>query len=315
MEPIIHSSLGTLTLSPSLPMTWKGEILSGSQPYSYDGALGTATLQKFRDEKFSICYAVSNFLQKIKLFWNEEPLLRLQYVMDGRLQYGGTDREWFKIKAGQMNAAWAPGRETAANFPKGRFEIFQIALGPEIVRELLPEFPSINSIPPETSRQWIGGDRQKDIYEILKASYSDNTRRFFYGIKVREHLLHYLRPMPDKNLNRYPEEIVERIHRVDREILKDLTQHHTNKDLANFARMPEGKLITLFKEIIGVSMFDRYKEAKLEKAKKYLLETNEQIKVLYETVGYESYTGFVEAFKERFGLSPLKFRKKFRPFD
>jgi AraC-like DNA-binding protein len=124
-----------------------------------------------------------------------------------------------------------------------------------------------------------------------------------------------LLPLPQKRFENYPDELVERIYKVDREILSDLTKHHSTKDLADFSRMPEAKLIALFKEIIGVSMFDRYKEAKLLKAKKYLLETDVQIKVLYEMVGYESYTGFVEAFRERFGLSPLQFRKRFRPFD
>lgn len=315
MKPAIRSSSGPLGLSPALPAGWSGGILRGSQPFSYSGPAGTATLQKFRNEKFSLCYAVCDFVEKIKLFWQEEPLLRLQYVLNGRLHYKGTDeKKWIRVRPGQANLVWAPGRETTADFAKGKVEILQIALQPELVRELLPGFPKVTNIPNENLRQWIGKERQKDIYELLNVPYTEDVRRFFYGIKVREHLLKFLLPTPGKNEKQYPDEILERIYGVDREILKDVTKHHTTKDLARFARLPEGKLIALFKEIIGVSMFDRYKEAKLEKARQYLLETDVQIKVLHEIVGYESYTGFVEAFREHFELTPLQYRKKFRPF-
>jgi AraC-like DNA-binding protein len=314
MKPVIHSSSGSLDLSPSLPVGWNGGILPGSQPYSYAGPVGSATLQKFRDEKFSLCYAVCDFVQRVKLFWQEESLLRLQYVLEGRLQYKGSEEKLIKIKPGQVNAVWSPGRETTADFAKGKVEIFQIAFEPELVRELLPGFPVVGSLPRESLRQWIGKDRQKDIYEVLNVPYTEDARRFFYSIKVREHLLKFLLPSSGENPGQHPEEILERIYKVDREILKDVTKHHTTKDLAKFARMPEGKLVLLFKEIIGVSMFDRYKEAKLQKARQYLLETDVQIKVLHEIVGYESYTGFVEAFRERFELTPLQYRKKFRPF-
>ena len=314
MEALIHSSHGALVLSPSLPYDWKGGILSGSQPYTYEGPAGAVTIQKFHDEKFSICYAVAHFLEKIKLFWKEEPLLRLQYLLDGKLQYGGTDERPIRLKSGQVNAIWAPGRETMADFSKGSYEIFQIAFQPELVQKLLPQFPLVRSFS-ETSRQWINEDRQKDIYEILNVLYSEDARRFFYETKIREHLLSFLLPSPREGLDRYTEEEIERIYKVDRKILKNLNQHHTTEDLARFAKMSEGKLITAFKEIIGVSMFDRYKEAKLQKAKRYLLETDVQVKALYAMVGYDSYTGFVEAFTERFRLSPLRYRKKYRPFD
>jgi AraC-like DNA-binding protein len=315
MEPVIHSSYGTLELHPYLPNNWTGGILSGGQAYTYEGQLGRVTLQQFHDQKFSICYAVTNFLQKIKLFWNEQPVLRLQYVLDGKLRYKIKRNKSIQLNSGQLNGVWQPGRVTEAHLEKGKFEIFQFAVQPEFVQELIPHFPQAKAFPSETARQWIGEERQKDIYEILNAPYTDFARRFFYETKVREHLLAFSLPVAQERDIHFSEEEIERIYSVDRKILEDLSKHHSTEDLARFARMPEAKLNALFKDIIGVSMFERYKEAKLQKARKYLLETDIQVKVMYEMVGYESYTGFVEAFKERFGLSPLRYRKKFRPFD
>jgi two-component system response regulator YesN len=61
-------------------------------------------------------------------------------------------------------------------------------------------------------------------------------------------------------------------------------------------------------------MFERYKEAKLQKARRYLLETDVRVNQLYKTAGYDSYSGFVRAFKDHFKLTPHKYRKKYRPF-
>jgi AraC-like DNA-binding protein len=315
MEPVIQSSHGQLALQPALPINWDGGILAGSVPYFYKGPLGELTIQKFQDKRFSICYAVANFFQKIKLFWNEQSVLRLQYALDGKLNYRERTSSFFKLKAGQINAVWAPGRQTEAHFSKGHYEIFQIAFDSELIKELVPNFPDPKSFPPETFKQWIGDERQKDIYNILNIAYNENARRFFYETKIREHLLHFLLLPPSYPRLPYSDEEKERIFAVDRKILKNLSIHYSTEELARFARMPETKLVAAFKAIVGVSMFERYKEAKLQKAKKYLLETDVQIKVLFEMVGYDSYSGFVEAFTIRFGLSPLRFRKKFRPFD
>jgi AraC-like DNA-binding protein len=315
MKPVIDSSHGTLTSIPSLPADWNGVRLSGSQPYTYQWNGGTLAIQKFQDPDFCICYTVLHCLKKIQLFWKEEPLLRFQYMLDGIMRYKGEGEKWIKLKSGQANAVWAPGRTTTAHFNKGKYELFQIAFNPELVKKLAPNFPNVRSFPAETSKQWIGEDRGKDIYEILDVQYSEHARRFFYETKIREHLLSFLLPAPVQGLDLYTEEEIERIYKIDRKILSNLNHHHTTEELVSYAKMPEAKLLSAFREIIGATMFDRYKEAKLLKAKKYLLETDIQVKVLYEMVGYDSFTGFVDAFTKRFGLSPLQYRKKYKPFD
>ena len=315
MEPVIYSPNGALSFQPSLPSGWRGNILPGSKAFSHEGPAGTITLQKFYDGKFSICYTVANLLHRIKLSWEEEPLLKLRYILEGRLNYKEDSGRLIKVKQGQFNATWSPGRLTTADFKKGNFEMLQIAFKPGLVQEVLPRFPQVRSFPAESSIQWTREDREKNIYELLNVPYNNEALRFFYETKIREHLLSFLLPVQKEGIEGYTEDEIERVYKVDHKILKDLSQHHSTEDLARFVKMPEAKLIALFKEIMGVSMFERYKEAKLQKAKKYLLETDIQVKVLYELVGYNSYTGFVEAFKDRFGLSPLQYRKKYKPFD
>ena len=315
MELVLHSSYGPLALQPYLPHGWNGNLLTGGMGYSYEANFGSICIQRFQDEKFSICYVVLNFLKKIKLAWREESLLRLQYLAQGSFRYKSENEKLITLRTGQVNAVWAPGRQTNANFSKGSYEMLLISFNPELVQELLPQFPAVRSFADENFKRWISTEKENRIYELLNVPYTDNTRRFFYETKVREYLLSFLLPSRPQGLDRYNETEIERIRAVESLILKDLTKHHSSKELAGIAKMSESRLIEAFKEVVGVTMFERYKEAKLQKAKKYLLETDIQVKVLYEIVGYDSYTGFVEAFTERFGLSPLRFRKKYRPFD
>lgn len=315
MELVLHSSYGPLALQPSLPHGWNGNLLCGGMSYSHEANFGSICIQRFEDEKFSICYIVLRFLKKVKLAWSEEPLLRLQYLMQGGFRYKLEPEKLVRLRTGQVNAVWAPGRETTAHFSKGNYEMLLIGFKPELVQELLPRFPGVRSFAEENYKKWISTENKNRIYEILNVPYTDNTRRFFYETKVREYLLSFLLPSHPQGLERYNETEIERIRAVESLILKDLTKHHSSKELAAIAKMPEARLIEGFRDVVGVTMFERYKEAKLQKAKKYLLETDIQVKVLYEIVGYDSYTGFVEAFTERFGLSPLRFRKKYRPFD
>jgi AraC-like DNA-binding protein len=310
---VIRSSHGDIVLTPSLPQGWNGHLLPGSQPYSYEGPLGAFTIQEFYNKGFSICYAVINTLQKIKFFWKEEHLLRFQYLLHGMLRYKGNNEKIIRLRAGHLNVVWAPGRETCAEFNKGEFEIFQIAFQPELVKELVPDFPPAKFFAPERSNQWIGKERQKDLYDILNAPYNSSVLPFFYGIKIREHLLACLLYNSGRT-GKYSDGELEKIYEIDRMILENPGQHYSMKELAELALMNEGKLVEMFTDIIGVSMFERYKEAKLQKARRYLLETDVRVNQLYKTAGYDSYSGFVRAFKDHFKLTPHKYRKKYRPF-
>jgi AraC-like DNA-binding protein len=64
---------------------------------------------------------------------------------------------------------------------------------------------------------------------------------------------------------------------------------------------------------MGLNLFERLREARLARAKQLLLETDLQVKVIFREVGYKSLSGFEDAFKEKYGLPPLQYRKAFQP--
>jgi transcriptional regulator GlxA family with amidase domain len=132
--------------------------------------------------------------------------------------------------------------------------------------------------------------------------------------RVRDILLFLLlRPGSGIRYEGVTEEEVNRVHQVDALIMQDLKEWLHIPVLAKKVHMTEFKLKFAFKKVMGVGMFERLKEARLEKGKQLLLDTDLQIKVIFSTVGYKSLSGFEDAFKEKYGLPPLQYRKKFQP--
>jgi AraC-like DNA-binding protein len=312
MKPVIYSPGGIIAFQTALPKKWSGKLLAGSNAWYSVTEHGEVALQKFRDEDFYLSYADCHFPKKVELSWTEGHFLRLQFIMEGRIEYRAAGK-LIKLRAGQVNAVWAPGRKTTASFAKGSFKMFQVAFSADIVQELLPDFPEAKHFPVEHLRRWFDKNRNKAIDAVLTATYTGEMLRFYYKTVVREFLFFYSQPA-SRSEDKYPEHIRAAIQKVDLKILEDPNKYYTTKDLADLAKLSETILVKAYKDIIGTSMFERYKDAKLERALRYLMETDEQIKVIYKLVGYGSISGFVEAFTARFGISPRRYRKKHRPF-
>jgi AraC family transcriptional regulator, transcriptional activator of the genes for pyochelin and ferripyochelin receptors len=107
--------------------------------------------------------------------------------------------------------------------------------------------------------------------------------------------------------------VVDKVREVDRLILRDLSEWLHISVLAKKVSLSQFKLKLAYKRIIGMNMFERLREARLEKGRMLLLETDYQVKLIYRMVGYKSLSGFEEAFKEKYGLPPLQYRKKYQP--
>jgi len=305
-----------LVLKPDLPKGWKGKILPGSQSFSYEGNFGNIIIQQYKQDQWCIRYTIFRFLKKMVLQWKEEATLCIRFVLQGDLSYRG-DGKKFQVKAGSVNILWAPRRETFTTLLRNEeYVLFNLHYAPALVQQLLPSFPT-KGIFPEHKSSPIEMEWNKTINEILDAPYDDEeTLRFYFENKVREILLFLLlQPGAGIRYEGLTKEVVNKVHETDRLILKDLNSWLHIPALAKKVALSEFKLKLAFKQVIGMNMFERLREARLEKGKKLLLETDHQGKVIYSMVGFKSLSGFEDAFKEKYGLPPLKFRKKFQLRD
>jgi AraC-like DNA-binding protein len=313
LPPLQLVGYGPVAWLSTLPKGWKGKILPGSEVYSYEGELGHIIIQQYSDEQWSIRYAVFRFLKKIVLHWKEEAALCIRFVLQGDFKYKGENKN-YKVREGAVNLCWAPERETYARCSANQeYIIFQFQYAPSLVQELHPRFPE-TSIPSEHKSSPIEKEWNKTINEILDAPYDDEMLRFFFETRVRDILLFLmLQPGAGIRYEGLTSEVVDKVREVDRLILRDLSEWLHISVLAKKVSLSQFKLKLAYKRIIGMNMFERLREARLEKGRKLLLETDYQIKLIYRMVGYKSLSGFEDAFKEKYALPPLQYRKKYQP--
>ncbi|HEY8530324.1 MAG TPA: helix-turn-helix domain-containing protein [Paenibacillaceae bacterium] len=71
----------------------------------------------------------------------------------------------------------------------------------------------------------------------------------------------------------------------------------------------------LFRKETGMSLTEYIARARIEEAKRLLVETNDKISHIAESVGYVHLSYFAKLFRKVTGLTPQEFRKKHRPVD
>ena len=74
-------------------------------------------------------------------------------------------------------------------------------------------------------------------------------------------------------------------------------------------KMNPNYISQLFKKELGCVYHAYLNQVRVEKAKKYLRQTNEPISVVAELVGFSDYRIFTKIFKGIVGVTPSQFRK------
>ena len=64
-----------------------------------------------------------------------------------------------------------------------------------------------------------------------------------------------------------------------------------------------------FRNYVGLTVFDYLREVRMEEARKMLRETNLAVQTVANDLGYGNAANFATAFRDRFGLSPRKYRQ------
>jgi two-component system response regulator YesN len=92
---------------------------------------------------------------------------------------------------------------------------------------------------------------------------------------------------------------------------KDCKYHQSHTILANQFLISESKLRKIFKEFTGKSINEYLTETRIEKAKEFLCNTDDPIKMIAHQVGYDT-RNLGKQFKNITGMKPLQWRNKYR---
>ena len=92
-------------------------------------------------------------------------------------------------------------------------------------------------------------------------------------------------------------------------IMKNVRYHFTIYSLSMETGINEFTLKRGFKAVYGMGLYECLIEARMEKGIPLLLETDKPFKEISYLCGYKHEKNFIAAFRKRFRLTPLSYRK------
>ena len=83
----------------------------------------------------------------------------------------------------------------------------------------------------------------------------------------------------------------------------------TVSDIAGYVALNRSYLFTLFRRVLGVSPQECLTQFRLTRAKEQLTLTDASVANIAMSCGYQDPQVFSKAFKQQFGITPVKYRK------
>ena len=155
------------------------------------------------------------------------------------------------------------------------------------------------------------------LHEINYNGYSGLIRRIFLESKALDLLWMQIKQYSEEqrgilnqvNMRKNDLELIMKAKRILCERLKDAP---TIKELAKLVGTNETKLKKGFKKLYGKTIYNYLRHERLNRAKVLLAEEQLSVKEVAEAVGYTNRSAFARRFREKFGVLPGKFLKKYK---
>lgn len=104
-----------------------------------------------------------------------------------------------------------------------------------------------------------------------------------------------------------------RERRLFTEAIRLLSRHLTDPpnlvDLARRVGTNKQRLTQIFRQHVGMSAFEYLQELRLERGRSLLRDTDLQVRLIAEQVGYRNAGDFTRAFRRHFGVTPRQYRQ------
>ena len=247
------------------------------------------------------CHTAQTFTVK-----ESSKYLRLETVVTGELTIREPSGMEIKLLPGQY-------RITDSIIFQSQFkalhgcQYFTVFISPELLTQtpmsdtILPSGPLIMSTP-----------MREVVYRIMDNPFEEKFRDAFYDYSIRELLFYHISAPPLTMPGELTPTELAAVYAADQIIASNLSVHFSIQELAKMTRSNAQVLKVGFARIFGMGTFERLLQRKMDRAK-YLLETTDkQVQVVSELAGYETVTGFINAFRKQFKMTPKDWRKKSR---
>lgn len=157
--------------------------------------------------------------------------------------------------------------------------------------------------------------KDTDIYSVLskmvyEAEHGDKYSNMMMEIKFHEMMTTLFRSNDKLNISRKGESKNNRFSEIFAYINKNLQNQITLKDLADIVHMDSVYFLKQFKIITGTTPMSYVRNARIERAKKLLDNSDMNITQISSSVGFSSVHHFSNTFKKTVGCSPVRYKER-----
>jgi AraC-like DNA-binding protein len=250
-------------------------------------------------------------------------MLELHFALNNTLYFKIDGLGEITLLPGQFNLSYAPYVNKVSWF-QGREEStqFGIHFTPEYLQQAALHFPLLNAflekvekgipcmINPQHGKMTT--EMSALVQKVLHCHFAPDIRALYLQSKVLELLLLALDQIGTSNKSRdihlRPYDI-DRIREVHDYLLQNLDSPCTLIELSRKVGINDFKLKKGFKQLYGTTVHDFLLDARMEKTKILLLETETPLNEIALMTGYQNLSSFITAFKKKMGYSPGAFKK------
>jgi AraC family transcriptional regulator, transcriptional activator of the genes for pyochelin and ferripyochelin receptors len=317
---------GDIYYSAVIPPALTGCTIPDPRGLFATGDFGAAILYELNCPAFSVWYCQYIMRTTAWLYsTSEKAVLELQMMLHHDLQYQLEGIGQVRIPERHFNMTYVPYIKNKVLLKEGHhYSMMDIHFSPEYLERYAYYFPPLAELLKRQERnaasllcrKSIAMTAEMDIavMQLLQCEYTGDMKAAFIESKVSELLLRGMyRVSGDKEsafhvrlLNRD----LEKIREARDYILYNMDQPCTLIELAHKVGINDFKLKKGFKQLYGTTLFDFLLNARIDKARMLLAETNMPIQDIALATGYKNITGFSAAFKKKTGYPPGSIRRR-----
>ena len=310
-----------IEFQPGIPPEYRGAYLRGSTAVFAKTNFAEIVLQQITCVDYFIRLSSGRIFKKISAKgWAAQYGLYTNFMLknEARKELGTIGK--FHLRKDQYICYLTKETNCSVLFGKNEdFSTIDFFYSPKLLQELVPFFPELQQLLQESPQTILNGKggwsipSMKEITnQILDCPYDENTRQFYYDLKVRELLYQLHETSFKRDIKSYhftPFETA-RIHEARTILEKYIDKKPPSiRWLSKQVALNEFKLKSGFRKYFHSGIFEWLMEQKMQYAKKLILNTNKLVKEIASMIGYPRTTNFITAFRRLSGITPGSLRR------
>lgn len=310
-------------ISNEIPKGLSRYVIPGSKVLSAVASFGQFMIQLAELDESTWLYYIFTIKEAVTLLLSYfAPLILARISLKGQFNYETYPFNYLLIKENQCSIIYRSEASSKLHLEEGDYILFETTYPQNTVFQTLMFFPAFEEFKTSISQSrsaslskqviCLSPSIADCIYKIIHSPFSENLLQFHQNT-VNDLLVAVLKEAASLQPcdNKFTIDEVERIYAARAFIEAHIPIHYSIGHIARHVGMNEKKLKYGFKEVIGIGLYGYFLDRVLEVAKIEVEQTKRSVKQIAQHTGYKNGNNLSAAFRKKFGMSPLEWRRKF----